>query len=66
MKYKDLDIHGRCCSFFLSKYVESLVLLDRSSGATIDSSDSEEATELQSQCSTVTILQDCDTLGINR
>ncbi|MCE5167400.1 hypothetical protein HAX54_053388, partial [Datura stramonium] len=47
--FKDLDIHGRSESFFLSKYVESLVLLDGSSGATADpsiASESEESTEL--------------------
>ncbi|MCD7465152.1 hypothetical protein HAX54_000697 [Datura stramonium] len=49
-EFKDLDIHGRSESFFLSKYVESLVLLDGSSGATADPSiapESEEATELK-------------------
>ncbi|MCD7473040.1 hypothetical protein HAX54_014618 [Datura stramonium] len=47
--FKDLDIHGRSESFFLSKYVESLVLLDGSSGATADPSiafESKESTEL--------------------
>lgn len=43
-------------------------MLDGSSGATIDPSGdasySEEATELQSQCSTMTMLQNCDTFGI--
>ncbi|MCD7473041.1 hypothetical protein HAX54_014619 [Datura stramonium] len=49
-EFKDLDIHGRSESFFLSKYDESLVLLDGSCGATTDpsiASESEEATELQ-------------------
>ncbi|XP_059283117.1 F-box/kelch-repeat protein At3g23880-like [Lycium ferocissimum] len=32
MEWKDLDIYGERYSFFLSKYVESLVLLDGSSG----------------------------------
>ncbi|MCD9559865.1 hypothetical protein HAX54_018191 [Datura stramonium] len=49
-EFKDLDIQGRSESFFLCKYVESLVLLDGSNGATTDpsiASESEEATELQ-------------------
>ncbi|XP_059285001.1 F-box/kelch-repeat protein At3g06240-like [Lycium ferocissimum] len=41
MEWKDLDIHGAFFSFFLSKYAESLVLLDGSSGATVDPSDAE-------------------------
>ncbi|MCD7473045.1 hypothetical protein HAX54_014623 [Datura stramonium] len=48
-EFKDLDIHGWSESFFLRKYVESLVLLDGSSGAKVDpsiASESEEATEL--------------------
>ncbi|MCD7469259.1 hypothetical protein HAX54_008130 [Datura stramonium] len=47
---KDLDIHGKSEFFFLSRYTDSLVLLDGSSGATADpsiASESEEATELQ-------------------
>ncbi|MCD9559861.1 hypothetical protein HAX54_018187 [Datura stramonium] len=49
-EFKDLDIHGRSEFFFLSKYDESLVLLDGSCGATADTSiasESEKATELQ-------------------
>ncbi|MCD7473046.1 hypothetical protein HAX54_014624 [Datura stramonium] len=49
-EFKDLDIHGRSESFFLSKYDESLALLDGSCGATTDTSiasESEKATELQ-------------------
>ncbi|MCD9559862.1 hypothetical protein HAX54_018188 [Datura stramonium] len=48
-EFKDLDIHGWRESFFLRKYVESLVLLDGSNGAKADpsiASESEEATEL--------------------
>ncbi|KAM3301976.1 hypothetical protein P3S67_016478 [Capsicum chacoense] len=33
---KDLDIHGMYHSFFLRKYVESLMLLDGNSGAMTD------------------------------
>ncbi|KAM3301977.1 hypothetical protein P3S67_016479 [Capsicum chacoense] len=36
-EFKDLDIHGMYDSFFLNKYVESLMLFDGNSGAMTDS-----------------------------
>ncbi|MCD7465149.1 hypothetical protein HAX54_000694 [Datura stramonium] len=52
-EFYDLGIYGRADSFFMSKYIESLVLLDGRSGAIADpsiasESDSEEETEYTS------------------